>query len=157
MRHRLIFGLALTLAVSAVLAQTQKLPPTSRTVYKCEVDKKVVYSDEPCLGAKRIDVEPTRGMDQASGKRRIGSDVQRETTREAYAEGLKPLTGMDAKALQVNGRRQKMSASAQTECLALDDQVPEAELREKAVKGSELGAVQQELLTMRKRQRKLGC
>jgi hypothetical protein len=147
----------LTLAIGPGLAQTPKLPQTSRTVYKCVVDKKVVYSDEPCLGAKRIDVEPTRGLDQASGKRRIGSDVLREKNREAFADGLKPLTGMDAKALQVNGRRQKLSANAQTECLALDDQVPEAELREKAVKGSELGAVQQELLTMRKRQRKLGC
>jgi len=157
MYHALILGFAFSLVLNNGLAQTQKLPPTSRTVYKCEVNKKVVYSDEPCLGAKRIDVEPTRGLDQASGKRRIGADVLREKNREAFADAVKPLTGMDAKGIQVNGRRQKLSTSAKTECVALDDQVAAAEMREKAVKSSELSEAQQELLSMRKRQRKLGC
>ena len=44
-----------------------KLPPTSRTVYKCQEGAKTVYSDEPCLGAQRINVEPTRGLDKSSG------------------------------------------------------------------------------------------
>jgi hypothetical protein len=51
----------------------QSLPAPSRTVYKCEVGGKVTYSDSPCLGATRIDVEPTRGVSKLSGSQRVVS------------------------------------------------------------------------------------
>jgi|LakMenEpi03Aug12_release.lakeMendotaPanAssembly.Ray.scaffolds.fasta_scaffold936250_1 hypothetical protein len=52
-------------------AQSIKLDKPTRTDYKCNVDGKVAYSDTPCLGAERIDAEPTRGLDKASGASRL--------------------------------------------------------------------------------------
>ena len=77
------------------LAQAQPLPPPSRTVFKCDEGGRVVYSDRPCLGAKKIEVEPTRGVSRLSGRERVGSDVQREVFRENVAEALRPATDMN--------------------------------------------------------------
>lgn len=77
-RPRFAFAVGLVLACSIVLAVAafaQSLPPPSRTVFKCEEAGKVVYSDSPCLGARQIDVEPTRGVNQITGKRLTGPDV----------------------------------------------------------------------------------
>ena len=78
------------LAVIAVVAwfgmspptPAQRLSPPSRTVFKCEVDGKVTYSDEACLGAKCLDVEPTRGLNKSSGQERVGADVRKERRNE---------------------------------------------------------------------------
>jgi hypothetical protein len=116
--HRTVFGARLLAAVAGSLlvagaaAQSMKLPGTSRTVYKCTIAGKVVYTDDPCLGAERVDVEPTRGVSKLTGTERVGPDVQREESREAFAEGIGPITGMDAKQLNQAGRRQKLSPDA---------------------------------------------
>ena len=44
------------LAFFSSLAEAQSLPAPSRTVFKCEEGGRIVYSDSPCLGAKKIDV-----------------------------------------------------------------------------------------------------
>jgi hypothetical protein len=44
------------------------------------------FSDEPCVGARRIDVEPTRGFDKITGRERIGRDVEREKRPEALVK-----------------------------------------------------------------------
>lgn len=67
--------------LGASMALAQSLPPSSRTVFKCEVAGKVVYSDTPCLGASKVDVEPTRGKDakqmEVAGKRmKLSADAQ---------------------------------------------------------------------------------
>ena len=59
------------LATPQLVAQSIKLDKPTRTVYKCNTDGKVVYSDTPCLGAERIDAEPTRGLDKSSGASRV--------------------------------------------------------------------------------------
>ena len=56
----------------------QTLPPASRIVYKCQEANKTYYSDSPCLGAQRLDLQPTRGMDSSSGREVHGKDVQHE-------------------------------------------------------------------------------
>jgi hypothetical protein len=109
------------------VAQAQSLPPPSRTVFKCEVAGKVVYSDSPCLGARKVDVEPTRGADKSTGKERVGADVGRERQREAFAEAVKPITGMNAKQFDIATNRTKLTAEAQSQCRRLDAQIPEAE------------------------------
>jgi hypothetical protein len=43
--------MAFALVAISNLAPAQTLPSPSRTVYKCEHDGKVVYSDAPCPGA----------------------------------------------------------------------------------------------------------
>ena len=146
-----------SLAFASTQAYSQKLPPTSRSVFKCEVAGKVVYSDAPCLGAQKIDVEPTRGLSKTSGREQVGNDVRREQHREMFAEAVRPLTGMDAKQLDVQGRRMKLTADAQRECRRLDAEIPVAEKQEKLVKQPALTDVQAQLFRMRRSFREQGC
>jgi hypothetical protein len=139
-------------------ASAQKLPPTSRTVYKCEDGGKVHYSDAPCLGGRKIDVEPTRGLDKSSGKSRTGNDVRHERNREMFAEAVKPLTGMDAKQLDAAGRRMKLSTKAQQDCRRLDGEIPIAEQEQaQAPQGVAGKAAQQRLFGLRTMYRSTGC
>jgi len=103
------------------------LPASSRTVFRCEEGGKIVYSDSPCLGAKAINVEPTRGVSKLSGRERVGNDVQREVLQEHVAEALRPLSGMNPKQFEVYGRRLKLTPEAQGECRHLDRQIPSLE------------------------------
>ena len=59
-------------------ASTQTPPSTSRIVFKLEVAGKTIYSGTPCLGAKTINVEPTRRLYKSSGREVIGNDVRHE-------------------------------------------------------------------------------
>lgn len=148
---------AVTLALSIPASWAQNLPAPSRTVFKCDVGGKVTYSDSPCLGAAKIEVEPTRGVSKLSGSQRVGADVQREQTREMWAEAFKPLTGMDAKQSEIYGRRMKLTSDAQRECRRLDAQMPVAEKDEKLSAGPQLAEIQRDLYRMRTRFRELGC
>jgi hypothetical protein len=97
----------LTFVVAVLSTPTlsaQNLPPPSRTMYKCKVNGTTTYSDMPCLGAEKLEVEPTRGVSKLSGSERIGSDVSRERWREGLAEAVRPITGMDAKQFATFGR-----------------------------------------------------
>lgn len=146
------------LLVGTTLAAGQGLPPPSRTVYKCEEGGRVHYSDSPCLGAKKLEVEPTRGLNKSSGRELHGQDVRNEHFREGIAEAINPLTGMDAKQVGQFGRRQRLSPEAQTQCRALDRQLPAAEAAEKAAKtDSALVTAQKQLFDLRAAYRKLRC
>jgi hypothetical protein len=148
---------ATTLALVAIDAPAQKLPPPSRTVYKCEVKGKVVYSDDPCLGAKKMEIEPTRGLNQSTGVKREGADVRREHHREGLAAALRPLTGMDAKKFDKEGRRMKLQPEAQRECRLLDRSIPAHENKERLAGIHEREAAQRELHALRVRARELKC
>ncbi len=151
-----LLPLITSLLCSTTIAQT--LPPPSRTVYRCEEGGKVNYSDSPCLGAKKLAVEPTRGMNKSTGKELQGPDVRREHLREGFAEMVKPVTGMDAKQLDQAGRRQRLSPETQRRCRVLDQQLPAAEAAERAAKATpQLPAAQQRLLDLRAAYRKLRC
>lgn len=151
-----LLPLALLLCTSVVIGQT--LPQPSRTVYKCEEGGQVHYSDAPCLGAKKVDVEPTRGLNKSTGRELQGSDVRRERFREELAEAFKPATGLDAKQLNQAVRRQKLSPDAQRQCRLLDQQLPEAEIAEVLAKtDAELKAAQKRLFEVRTTYRKLRC
>lgn len=150
--------LLLTAALSTTVAMGQGLPTATRTVYKCEDGGKVHYSDTPCLGARKLEVEPTRGLNKSSGRELHGQDVNRERLREAFADGVKPVTGMDARQLDRAGRRMRLNPEAQRQCQVLDAQLPAAEAAEKSAKaGGELKSVQQRLFDLRTAYRKLGC
>lgn len=164
MRHLLRCVSSVTVRVSVVLglcvvcapAVAQKVPAPSREVFRCEVGGKVTYSDAPCLGAKKVDVEPTRGM-TSTGKERAGADVQQERLNEAMAEAIRPLTGKDAKQLRTDAKRRRLSASAQRECGALDASIPDAERRELQAGVEARPMIQRELLGARQRFIQLGC
>lgn len=146
---------ALTIAASSVAAQS--LPPTSRTVYRCDDGNKVLYSDTPCLGAKKVDVEPTRGLNKSTGREQIGQDVRREKHNEQMAEALRPIFNETPEQRATRLKRFKLAPSAKAECARLDAEMPQLEAKERSAKGETLGTVQRELLASRTRFQKLGC
>jgi Domain of unknown function (DUF4124) len=139
---------ALAIASSSTMAQN--LPPPSRTVYRCEDGGKVHYSDAPCLGAKKIEVQPTRGLNKSTGKELVGQDVSRERTQDAVANGMRPLTGKSTEALYRSGRRAQLSPDAQRLCQRLDRELPQAEAAEISARTAEQRhEIQQQLLKLR--------
>lgn len=135
----------------------QSLHAPSRTLFKCQDQGKITYSDSPCLGAEKLEVEPTRGVNKLSGKERIGPDVQRELHREMFAEGIRPLTGMNAKQFEVAVRRAHLPGAAQQECRRLDQDLASTEYEEKRTAKPALRDVQAQLLLLRQRFRELRC
>lgn len=123
----LFLGLSISIGHSV---SAQSLPPASRTVFKCVAEGKTVYSGAPCLGATKIDVEPSRGVNRLSGRELVGKDVRREQLHEGLAEALRPITTMNGKQFETRGRRIKLPASAQSECDHLDHAIPIAEFEE---------------------------
>jgi hypothetical protein len=142
-------------ATTDIAAQTLHAP--TRTLFKCQERGTVVYSDSPCLGAEKLEVIPTRGVNKLSGKERIGPDVQRELHREMFAEGIRPLTGLSAKQLEVQTHRFYLTGTAQQECRSLDQNLASTELEEKHAAQNALRDVQTRLLSLRQRFRELRC
>ena len=150
-------SLLLPLALISEGVPAQNLPLPSRTVFKCEVGGKMVYSDSPCPGAVKLEIEPTRGMNKGTGKELIGADVSREKNQEALAEAVKPLTGMSPKQFDVQRRRFKLSAESKRECRRLDAKISDLELQEKRATNQSLEEIQTRLLASRKHFRELQC
>lgn len=148
---------AIALALVSTPASAQTLPPSSRTVYKCEEGNKVRYSDAPCLGAKKVDVEPTRGLNKSTGRERTGNDVQREKYNELMADAMRPLLNETPEQRAVRHKRFNLEPSAKMECARLDAQIPRLEAEERAAKDETLKRVQQGLLTSRTRFHQLRC
>lgn len=138
-------------------AQAQSLPAASRTVYKCTVNNKIVYTDEPCLGAQVVDVEPTRGLNKSTGRELTGADVAREKRNELLADAVKPLTGLSPQQMEVRTRRIKLSGEAQAECGKLDRTIAQSEADERASSGEAKTSIQRQLFVMRQRSRELRC
>lgn len=74
------------LAAFTFVAHAQSLPPPAKTVFKCEENGRVVYSDSPCLGAKTVDVEPPRGVSRLSGHERVNAQVHLFELRKRFRE-----------------------------------------------------------------------
>ena len=147
----------LLMPVATATAQGTTLPQPSRTVYKCAVAGKTVYTDDACVGAQLVNVEPTRGMNKSSGKELTGTDVRRERQNEVFAEAIKPITGKTPKQLDVQRSRFYLSAQARAECENLDREIPQNEAREKVVSLASRAPLQQQLFALRKRHRELRC
>ena len=155
--------LRLALAASALLysqflfAQSTTLPAPSRTVYKCTVEGKVVYTDDPCVGAKLVNVEPTRGLNKSSGRELTGRDVARERQTEQLAEAIKPITGLTPQQFEVQRSRVYLAPEVKSECDRLDRGITQAETQERAEPAETRPAVQRQLFAYRKRHRELRC
>lgn len=130
---------------------------SSPTVYKCLVNGKTVYSDQPCLGAVEVDVTPTRGMNKSTGIERIGADVSRERNRELIADMVKPLTGTSRAEFEVLRRRVNLPAKTQAECRNLDASIARLKADESAAKAPQLAEIQQQLFAQRTRLKILSC
>lgn len=138
-------------------ASASPLPPPSRTMFKCIEGKKLTYTDQPCLGAQRLDVVPSRGLNKLSGTERTGADVANERRRENFAVAIKPLTGMEPQQFAVAVRRHELGNAERRACYGLDTAIVEAEARERSADRMTLRAVQQDLFLLRKHYAELRC
>jgi hypothetical protein len=150
-----ILSILTLLVASSAFSQT--LPAPSREVFKCEEGGKVVYSDAPCLGAKRVGVEPTRGLNKLSGTERIGADVRQEKHKEQMAEALRPLLGETAEQYSKRHRRATLTPKSQGQCGRLDQEIQSAEQAEREAAKGELLQAQDRLYRIRKQYIDLRC
>jgi len=135
-----------------------QLPTPSRTIYKCETGGKIAYTDIPCLGAKRLDVVPARGVDRLSGQSRVGADVARELQQEHFARAIKPISGMNEQQFATATRRYRLDARAQRECRTLEAAIVDNEQREQRRGAREpVESLHRDTLSLRQRYRELGC
>lgn len=153
----LLLSLASILPFVPATVAAQALPAPSRLIYKCVVGGKIAYTDEPCLGAQRLDIEPSRGLDKFSGKQMTGPDVRNEIHREMFGDAIRPLTGLDHKAYAIEFRRNKLNGNAKAECRSLDSGLAEREAAERTSSKAMRPAIQRDLLVMRQRFKILGC
>ena len=154
---KLALAVAALLCPQLLLAQSTTLPAPSRTVYKCTVEGKVVYTDDPCVGAKRIDVEPTRGLNKSTGRELTGRDVSRERQTEQLAEAVKPITGLTPQQFEVQRSRVRLAPEVKSECARLDGSIAQVETQERTEPVETRPAVQRQLFALRKRHRELRC
>jgi hypothetical protein len=142
-----------------VHAQTtaQSLPAPSRVIYKCVVAGKTAYTDEPCLGAKLLHIEPSRDLSKFSGKEMIGADVQRENHRDMMADAIRPLAGLNHQQYATVSRRVNLAGAAKAECGMLDQTIPRSEAMEAASSREARPPIQRDLLLLRQRFKELRC
>lgn len=145
------------LAPYATAAVQSQLPAPSRAIYKCHINGTVSYSDEPCVGAQRIDATPVSGVTHLSGSSRIGKDVANEIHREQFANAVRPLTGMNASEFATATRRNQLDPAARRECGQLEPSILQLEQAEKRADLVAVKPIQQDLFTLRKRYKKLAC
>lgn len=150
-------ALTVMLMPCALVSAQPGLPAPSRIVYKCHVGGTVSYSDEPCIGARRLDATPTRGVDHLSGSRRIGKDVANEMYVEGLADALRPVTGMSASQFSTAARRYRLDPAARHECGGLEPAILRLEEAEKRADAIATKSIQQDLFTLRKRYKVLAC
>jgi len=128
-------------------------------VYRCEVNGKISYSDDPCIGAQRVDVTPTRGLDKLSGKSRKGADVRAEELNKHAADVFRPILGEtpEQRATRLRRAHNHLTPGETAECYLLDTRMTSLEQQEKSSSGAELQRIQQALLKQRQQHRKLKC
>lgn len=148
MLHHLIAAL---LAVACTSASAQ--------VYRCDQNGKTVYTDAPCLGAKKIDATPSQGFDTYSGKSRKGKEVMTDERRRATTEAMRPLHGMSYENMKPRYERsaKHLTPAEHAQCELLDSTMAGLEEREKTATGDALRSVQTRLLRQRQQYRNLKC
>lgn len=129
-------------------------PPT---VYRCETNGKVNYSDAPCVGAKVIDVTPTQGADKMTGRSSKGRDVQREEFHSTLDNATRPLHGLSHDEMDARRRRYQLSSTDQLQCATLDQQLPALEEQTSKAAGRARGQADVALYQARKQAFDLKC
>jgi hypothetical protein len=141
--------LLLAIATSASFAEP---------IYKCTAESgKVLYSNEPCVGAQRIDATASKGFDKSSGRVMKGQSVRKEEADQMIERSVQITLGKEWN-LEKTRKRQFHRMDDRAKCELLDYQIDSLEKREKANKGKpELQDVQVELFEKRKAFREIDC
>lgn len=141
--------LLLAIATSASFAEP---------IYKCTAaNGKVLYSNEPCVGAERIDATASRGFNKSSGQIMKGNSVQKEEADQMIERSAQITLGREWK-LEKARKRQFLRFDDKAKCEKLDYDIERLESLEKVHKGKpELRDVQMELFQKRKAFREIDC
>ena len=130
---------------------------SAEAVYKCTDNGKVSYSNEPCLGAQRVDTMATRGLDKMSGVQRSGKDVQAEKDHESMQRVMQSVVGKNYRRDRAI-KRQYHTAFDKAQCERLDSQIEALEKEESYMKNKvQLEVLQAELFKRRKAFKDLDC
>jgi hypothetical protein len=131
----------------------------SKTIYKCMEGKKVIYTDEPCIGGTVPEIVPTQGLDKATGKSLKGKDVQAIEHREMWVDNfMNPAFGIGRGQYKVMTERQKLPPKDKDECYQLDSKlIANQDAEKKAVGKAAIDKAQLELYVTRKRFKDLKC
>lgn len=141
---------ALALNSALALEKTEK-------VYRCENNGRIEYTEQPCLGAKEIDVTPTKGLETHKGANIRSPALQRERFREHLIEGIQPATGMDLKEFNKFERRQKLPPSAKSTCALLDKRLPSLDQARTRAEQKNKADAEAELFKARMQYKDLKC
>ena len=154
----LVSASTLRLLAASIIAMLVLPVAAQSTVYRCETNGKVSYSDAPCVGAKVIDATPTQGMDKMTRQsRKGGRDVQREEFDVAFDSALRPLHGRSHADMDVVRRRVKLSTHEQAQCANLDNRLPSLEADAGRAAGEAKARVEVDLYKARKQFFDLKC
>lgn len=144
------------LATISVLTLTA-LTCAAQTVYKCESNRAVTYSHEPCIGAQVVDTTPTQGLDRSSGMSRKGSDVRKIEQNKAMADALRPIFGETPAQREKRHRRFKLTPGHRLECNDLDSRLSRHEAAARSTEKAGAARAEADLFETRKRYRDLRC
>jgi len=112
-----------------------------QAVYKCQLQGRTTYSNEPCLGAQVIQTTPARGLGESHENSRAGNDGLRREKREKKVK--EPMNS---------------PASDLTECSALDTQEKQqSSVIHNSRNIDAVNAAADAFIANRKRYRELGC
>ena len=126
-------------------------------VYKCTVSGKTLYSNEPCVGAQRIDATPPRGFNKSSGQVLKGKDVRQEEIDEMLEKIAQTTLGQEWNQQKAR-KRQFHTSNDKAQCARLDLEIEQLEAMKKANQTSPtLAEVQKALFQKRKTFRDLDC
>lgn len=100
---------------------------TAGPVYKCTVNGKTSYSDEPCMNAKEVDVTPTEGINSMTGSQaKSAEQLSRDMTkirREALSKALAPIASVTPEDFEREAKRANLPAADKQECKTLDSRL----------------------------------
>lgn len=106
----------------------------AQQVYRCEVNGKVSYSNEPCQGAKVVNTTPAQSSDRTSGQQRKDMDALKAELERNNATKTRALTAKAPEDPEVARRRENLTPLAKHSCSLLDQSLPQ--LRENAAHGT---------------------
>ena len=120
----------------ALLCVALGLPYTvmAQQVYRCEVNGKVSYSNEPCQGAKVVNTTPAQSSDRTSGQQRKDMDALKAELERNNATKTRALAAKTPEDPEVAKRRENLTPLAKHSCSLLDQSLPQ--LRENAAHGT---------------------
>ena len=151
-RHLLPLG-AIAAAVSAIALPAYAVGSSQPgTVFRCEVEGRVLYTDSPCPRAERVDTIRVPGPRLHSP--RLHSP---QAVTASWEAAESPLRVTDARSYGWDPRTHRFAQPEKAECPHLAQRMALVEAEERTATAASIGLIQERLSVQRQRFRELGC